>query len=82
MTTEIRVLGPGCMRCQQLYANTVATVAELGLDARVEKVHDLAEITARGILATPALIVDDELVMAGHVASVSQLRKVLAGQRA
>jgi hypothetical protein len=69
MTIEIRVLGPGCIRCQQLYANTVATVAELGLDAHVEKVDDVAEIAY-------------ELVMAGHVASVSRLREVLSKQPA
>ena len=81
MTTQIRVLGPGCARCQKLYENTTEAIAEMGLDAHVEKVDDVAEIARRGIVATPALVVDDELVLAGHVPSVITLRGVLAGQR-
>ncbi len=81
MTTEIRVLGPGCAKCQKLYENTTEAVAEMGLDAHVEKVDDIGEIVRRGILATPALVVDDELVLAGHVPSVLTLREVLSGRR-
>jgi small redox-active disulfide protein 2 len=77
MTTQIRVLGPGCARCQKLYENTTEAVASLGLDARVEKVDDVAEIVRRGIMATPALVVDEELMLAGHVASVAAIREVL-----
>jgi small redox-active disulfide protein 2 len=78
MTTEIRVLGPGCDRCQKLYENTTEAVAEIGLDAHVEKVDDITEIARRGILSTPALVVDDELVVAGRVPSVTQLRELLS----
>ncbi len=81
MTTQIRVLGPGCARCQRLYENTTKAVAEMGLDANVEKVDDIGEIVRRGILATPALVVDEELVLAGHVPSTDTLREVLAGRR-
>ncbi len=81
MTTQIRVLGPGCSRCQKLYENTAQAVAEIGMDAHVEKVDDIAEIVRRGILATPALVVDEELVLAGHVASIPTLREVLAERR-
>jgi len=80
MTTQIRVLGPGCARCQKLYENTTEAIAELGLDAHVEKVDDIGEIVRRGILATPALVVDEELVLAGHVASIPTLREVLSGR--
>lgn len=80
MTTQIRVLGPGCVRCQKLYENTTEAVAQLGLDAHVEKVDDVGEVVRRGILATPALVVDEELVLAGHVPSVLTLREVLAGR--
>jgi small redox-active disulfide protein 2 len=80
MTTQIRVLGPGCARCQKLYENTTEAVAEMGLDAHVEKVDDVAEIVRRGIMATPALVVDEELVLAGHVPSIPTIREVLAAR--
>ena len=78
MTTQIRVLGPGCARCQKLYENTTQAVTEIGMDAHVVKVDDVAEIARRGILATPALVVDEELVLAGHVASIPSIRQILA----
>ena len=78
MTTQIRILGSGCARCKQLYEGTLQAVADLGLDADVQKVEDISEIVARGILATPALVIDDELVLAGQVPNASKLRQILA----
>ena len=78
MTTQIRVLGPGCYRCQELYEHTTEAVAELGLDADVQKVVDLTEIARRGILATPALVVDDELVLTGQVPTTKQIEDLLS----
>ena len=78
MTTQIRILGSGCARCKQLYEGTLQAVADLGLDANVEKVEDISEIVARGILATPALVIDDELVLAGQVPNATRLREILA----
>jgi len=78
MTTPIRVLGPGCYRCQELYEHTTEAVAELGLDADVQKVVDLTEIARRGILATPALVVDDELVLTGQVPTTKQIEELLS----
>lgn len=77
MTTEIRVLGPGCVRCEKLFENTTEAVASLGMDANVVKVEDIAEMMSRGIFATPALVVNDEVVMAGHVPTVSHIRELL-----
>ena len=78
MTTQIRVLGPGCYRCQELSEHTTEAVAELGLDADVQKVVDLTEIARRGILATPALVVDDELVLTGQVPTTKQIEQLLS----
>ncbi len=79
MTTEIRVLGSGCVKCRTLFENTKEAVAALGMDANVEEVHDVAEILARGVLTTPALVVNDEVVMAGRVLSTPNLEKLLSG---
>jgi len=77
---RIQVLGPGCVRCHTLSRNTSEAVASLGLDAEVEEVADIAEIVRRGIMATPALVVDDEVVLSGRVPTVSHVRELLAAR--
>lgn len=78
MTIEIKVLGPGCVRCQTLFENAKAAVDELGIDAHVVKVQDVKEMVMRGIMASPALLVNDELVLAGHVATPRRLGELIA----
>lgn len=78
MTKQILILGPGCARCKTLYEGTLEAVSDLGMDAEVAKVEDVSEIVRRGILATPALVVDDRLVLAGRVPSRGRLREILA----
>jgi len=78
MTTDIRILGPGCFRCQALYENTLLAVGELGLDAEITKVEDISEMLTRGIMATPALVVDDQVVMAGNVPSPHRVGELLS----
>ena len=80
MTMHIRVMGSGCARCKTLAGNTEEAVRISGVDATVEEVHDPTEIIALGILTTPALVIDGELVLAGHVATVPQLQEVLASR--
>ncbi len=53
-------------------------VQRLGIDARVEKVEDVAEMASRGILASPALVVNEELVLAGHVATPNKLGELIS----
>lgn len=76
MTMEIRVLGPGCARCATLAGNAREAVKASGVDATVEERHDPMEIVQMGILTTPALVIDGELVLAGHVATVPQLEEM------
>lgn len=77
MTIDIRVLGPGCYRCEALYERTLEAVEGLGLAASVRKVEDIGEMLAMGILASPALVIDGHLAMAGHVPTVGRLRGLL-----
>jgi len=74
---KIEVVGPGCSRCETLLENTKAAVARLGLAAEVAKVTDIAEITARGVLMTPALIVDGEVKSIGKVLTADQIFALL-----
>jgi small redox-active disulfide protein 2 len=74
----IKVLGPGCTNCKNLERVTREAVAELGLDATIEKVEDYAAIAGYGIMSTPALVVDEEVVVYGRVPKVAEMRQLLA----
>ena len=77
-TTTIQVLGPGCKRCEALAVATRQAIAELGLDATVEKVTDYAQMARLGVMSTPALAVDGQLVMSGSVPDVERVKRLLA----
>jgi small redox-active disulfide protein 2 len=74
---DIKVLGPGCRNCLTLEARTRDALHELGLEATIEKVTDPATIAGYGILSTPGLVVDSDVVVAGKVPSVRQLKALL-----
>ena len=73
----VKVLGEGCERCSQLYENTKEALAQLGIDAEVEKVEDLLEIVKLGVMSAPSLMVDGKLLVSGQVASVKTIKKLL-----
>jgi small redox-active disulfide protein 2 len=76
---KIEVLGTGCMKCKRLAKNVEKAVADLGVDATIEKVEDITAIMDRGVMLTPALIVDGELKVSGRVADVNELKEILQG---
>ena len=64
---EIKVLGPGCPKCQQTEKIVKEAVAEAGVDARVEKVTDTMEIAGYGVFGTPAVVVDGDVKSVGKI---------------
>ena len=64
---EIKVLGPGCPKCQQTEKVVKEAVAEAGLDAHVEKVTDPMEIAGYGVFGTPAVVVDGDVKSVGKI---------------
>ena len=78
MSVHIEVLGPGCVRCQTLYENAQAAVQELGIDARVDKIDDVAVMVMRGVMQSPALMVNGRLVLAGHLATPHKLGEIIS----
>jgi small redox-active disulfide protein 2 len=64
---DIKVLGPGCAKCKQTETLVRETVAEAGVDAKVEKVTDIMEIAQYGVFGTPAVIVDGDVKMVGKI---------------
>ncbi len=64
---EIKVLGPGCPKCQATEKNVKEAVADSGLDVQVDKVTDLMEIARYGVFGTPAVVVDGEVKSVGKI---------------
>ncbi|MBN2561868.1 MAG: TM0996/MTH895 family glutaredoxin-like protein [Phycisphaerae bacterium] len=75
---KIEVLGPGCPRCNALAASVRAAVMSLGLDAEITKVTDINEITSRGVMLTPALVVDGQIKASGRVPSPEEIQGMLS----
>jgi small redox-active disulfide protein 2 len=74
---KLTVYGSGCARCQQLSANAEAAARRLGLEFEVEKVTDVNAIIDAGVMRTPALAVDEEIVVEGKVPSSDELEQLL-----
>ncbi|HSP53928.1 MAG TPA: thioredoxin family protein [Cryobacterium sp.] len=73
----IKILGPGCSNCKNLTKAATAAVKELGLDATIEKVEDYAAIVGYGVMSTPALVIDEKVVVSGRVPNVAEVRTLL-----
>jgi small redox-active disulfide protein 2 len=73
----IKVLGSGCSNCQKLEALAEKAVAQLGIDAEIIEVKDIPEIMAYGVMSTPALVIDEQLKLAGRVPSLDEVVHIL-----
>ena len=78
----VRSLGPGCTRCARLERATIEALDQLGIHATVEKVADYATIAGYGVLSTPALVVDDRVLVAGRVPATDEVKRLLAAAAA
>jgi len=70
---EIKILGTGCSRCRKLYAEAEQAIARSGLPVALTKVEDLDGIIAYGVLTTPALVIDDEVVSVGRIPRAAEI---------
>jgi small redox-active disulfide protein 2 len=77
---EIKILGTGCAKCNQLTDAVKSVIAAENIEASVEKVEDIQKIMAYRVLSTPALVVDGQVLVSGRVPSASELRNMLSGQ--
>ncbi|PJC47301.1 MAG: hypothetical protein CO034_03070 [Parcubacteria group bacterium CG_4_9_14_0_2_um_filter_35_11] len=77
----IKILGSGCPKCQQLEENARKAVEELGLkDVKVEHLYDVNKIIEMGVMMTPALAVGGEVVVAGKIPTVEEIKEILKGK--
>jgi small redox-active disulfide protein 2 len=78
---EIKVLGPGCPKCQQTEKVVKEAVAEAGLSADVEKVTDMMKIAGFGVFGTPAVVIDGEVKSVGKIPKKDEIKKWLAAAK-
>jgi small redox-active disulfide protein 2 len=76
---KIQILGTGCPKCKKLAEAAEAAVKELQLDYELEKVTDINQIMAFGVMMTPALAIDGDVKLVGKVPSVEEIKKVING---
>ncbi len=80
-TRIISVYGSGCKNCHTLFDNAQKAVAELGIDAQLEYVTDIVEISTKGIMATPALAFDGKVVSMGKALDANAIAKLLLQEK-
>ena len=74
---KIQILGTGCPKCKKLEENAKQAAMELGIEHTIEKVTDINDIMAFGVMMTPALAIDGEVKLVGKVPDVEELKNIL-----
>jgi small redox-active disulfide protein 2 len=74
---KVQILGTGCAKCRMLTTNAEEAMAELGIDAEIEKVEKIADIARMGVLMTPGLAIDGQLLASGQVLPVARIKELL-----
>ena len=76
---KIEVLGTGCAKCKRLEENVRKAVQETGVKAEVVKVQDMDQIISKGVMMTPALLIDGEEMAVGRVPGVEEIKRMITG---
>ena len=74
---NIKVLGGGCCKCENLLGAVKEAVAEKGIEAEIEYITDMSKIMEYGIMGTPALMIDNKVVSMGRVLKAKDVAKLL-----
>ena len=78
---SVKVLGSGCAKSNELEANTIAALQQLGMDTAIDHVTDFTKIAAYGVMTTPALVVDGKVVSYGKVLKTDEVAAILKKAR-
>ena len=75
--TRIKVLGSGCSKCNELEKNTKEVLKDLNIDEEVAHIKDFKEIMKYGVMTTPALLVDEKILVSGRVPNIKELKELI-----
>ncbi|WP_414048569.1 thioredoxin family protein [Macrococcus animalis] len=74
---NVKVLGSGCKKCRELEQSVQIALGDLDMNETVNHVTDMAEIAKYGVMSTPALVVNEEVVSYGKVLNVEEAKAIL-----
>jgi len=75
---EIKVLGPGCPKCKTTEKAVIEAVEASGKDIKVTKVEDIMKIMEYGVMRTPAIVVNEKVIMSGRVPTRSEMDEIIS----
>lgn len=74
---KVKILGSGCKKCNELEANTIEALKQLGMDTTVDHVTDFSQIASYGVMTTPAIVFDGKVVSYGKVLKTEEIIVIL-----
>ena len=81
LAKAVIVLGSGCKKCHDLEKQVTLALAELGLQEPVYHVTDFEKIAAYGVMTTPALVIDQQVVSQGKVLTIKEAKEIIKNYR-
>jgi len=81
VSSDIKILGSGCAACNTLEENTRKALESLGQESAIEHVTDFAKIAEFGVMTTPALVVDQKVLVSGRVADAQEVAQLIKKAR-
>jgi len=75
---KIEVVGPGCARCVTTEKNVHEALKQLGVNAEVAKLTNVAEFAKKDVMFTPAVIINGQVKISGRIPSVEELRDIIS----
>lgn len=78
---EIKVLGSGCAKCKKLEQVVKQAVKNSNIDASITKIEDIMKIMEYGVAQTPALVINDEIVLSGRIPSDTEIIELLTNKK-
>lgn len=73
----IKILGSGCRKCKKLEKNTRLALKDLQIEATVKKITDFDKIMQYGVMQTPALVINEEVIANNKLLTVKEIKKIL-----
>lgn len=74
---KIEVLGSGCAKCVMTEEMVKKVVKKLGIKAEVTHIYDIGKIAECGVMMTPAILIDGEIMLEGKVPNEKEVEGIL-----